>query len=317
MDIINKVRAFNQDLVKYYEISINDLNPISDKTVKLYDSKGNAYFLKETKINALEKYRFLESQGVHNVIYPIKNRKNDYVTRTMSQAFYLNNYYDDYTIVKEAKAQQLFNELNNIHDKTSYSRQLNPSTSRPKFEEITNRLDYKYKMLENYVRSIEAKPLDIYSMPILANYQYFLDAKKELVRLQKRIISTIKAKESVDYSFIHNNPKLDHLLNIDGGSFLVSIDNGKIGVESLDLAKYYVENEDLNVDYKSIITSRYKNSNPFYYDYFRYMVLLIYVARLNISTDEYISAGEFITTSNSIKKYFKNFSDYEDTNEEV
>ena len=45
MDIINKVRAFNQDLVKYYEISINDLNPISDKTVKLYDSKGNAYFL--------------------------------------------------------------------------------------------------------------------------------------------------------------------------------------------------------------------------------------------------------------------------------
>lgn len=317
MDIINKVRAFNQDLVKYYEISINDLNPISDKTVKLYDSKGNAYFLKETKINALEKYRFLESQGVHNVIYPIKNRKNDYVTRTMSQAFYLNNYYDDYTIVKEAKAQQLFNELNNIHDKTAYSRQLNPSTSRPKFEEITNRLDYKYKMLENYVRSVEARPLDIYSMPILANYQYFLDAKKELVRLQKRIISTIKAKESVDYSFIHNNPKLDHLLNIDGGSFLVSIDNGKIGVESLDLAKYYVENEDLNVDYKSIIKRRYKNSNPFYYDYFRYMVLLIYIARLNISTDEYISAGEFITTSNSIKKYFKNFSDYEDTNEEV
>ena len=88
-------------------------------------------------------------------------------------------------------------------------------------------------------------------------------------------------------------------------------------MESLDLAKYYVENEDLNVDYKSIIKRRYKNSNPFYYDYFRYMVLLIYIARLNISTDEYISAGEFITTSNSIKKYFKNFSDYEDTNEEV
>ena len=38
---------------------------------------------------------------------------------------YLNNYYDDYTIVKEAKAQQLFNELNNIHDKTAYSRPMN------------------------------------------------------------------------------------------------------------------------------------------------------------------------------------------------
>lgn len=310
MDIINKVRSFNQDLVKYYEISINDLNPISDKTVKLYDSNGNTYFLKETKINSLEKYKFLESQGVTNVIYPLKNKQNEFVTRSLSHAFYINNYYDNYTIIKEAKAKTLFNELNIIHNKTSYSRQLSPTTSRPKFEELTNRLDYKYKMLENYVRSIEAKPLDIYSMPILENYQYLLDAKKELVRLQKRLISTIKARESIEYSFVHNNPKLDHLLNIDGGGYLVSIDNGKIGIESLDLAKYYVENENINIDFKNLIMSQYRGANPFYYDYFRYMVLLIYVIRLNISTDEYASANEFILASNSIRKYFKNFPDY-------
>lgn len=316
MDIINKVRALNNDIVKYYEISINDLNPISDKTVKLYDSNGNSYFLKETKINSLEKYQFLENLGVNNIIYPLKNKNKEYVTRSLSHAFYINNYYDNNTIIKETKTQQLFNELNKVHDKTSYTRQLNPRTSRPKFEEITKRLDFKYKMLESYIRSIEARPLDMLSMPILENYQYLLDAKKELVRLQKRIISTIKAKESIEYSFIHNNPKLDHLLTIDGSGYLISIDNGKIGIESLDLAKYYIENADANIDFKSIIMTRYNGINPFYYDYFRYMVLLIYIIRLNINTDSYINANEFIETSNLVKKYFKNFPDISTNNEE-
>ena len=50
MDIVNKVRAFNQDLVKYYEISISDLNPLSDKAVKVYDSKGNDFLVKDSGI---------------------------------------------------------------------------------------------------------------------------------------------------------------------------------------------------------------------------------------------------------------------------
>ena len=103
-----------------------------------------------------------------------------------------------------------------------------------KFEEITNRLDYKFKTLENYVRSVEASNLDENTMSVLGNYHYILDAKKELIRLQKRIISVVKAKEGVDYSFIHNNPKLDNLLNIKGAYYLTSIENGKIGIYSLE-----------------------------------------------------------------------------------
>ena len=141
-------------------------------------------------------------------------------------------------------------------------------------------------------------------MPVLANYQYLLDVKKELIRLQKRIISSVKAKETIEYSFIHNNPKLDHLLNIQGNNFLTSIENSKIGLESLDVAKLYVENENLNIDYTGLLIERFNNINPFYYDYFRYMVLLLYVEGLVLSTDEYINAQMFINTTNSIKKYF-------------
>lgn len=315
-ELNQKIRALHNDLVKYYEISIDNVNPITNKTYKITDSSGKNYFLKETNYNALEKYQFLADQGINNVLYPRLNEHKEYVTRNLSHAFYINDYYEDSTIYREVKAQNLFSELNSLHQQTSFVRQLNASTSRPKFEEITNRLDYKYKMLENYVRSIEAKPLNIYSMPILANYQYYLDAKKELVRLQKRIISSIKAKDSIEYSFLHNNPQLNHLLNIRGAHYLVSLDSGKIGINSLDMAKYYIENEDLNLDFKTLIGSRYASEHPFYYDYFRYMILLIYVSRTTIGNDEYANAQTFINTSNSIKKYFNQFSDFEEVTSE-
>lgn len=302
-------RESANDIVKYYEISLDQFKVITPKTIKFQDSNGNNYFLKNTKYNVYEKYMFLNNQNINNILFPLKNKRNEFVTRNNNSAFYINNYIEDFTIIKEMKFQNMYNELNKLHDQTKIIRQLNPSSSRPKFEEITNRLDYKFKALENYVRSVEAKNLNIYSMPVLANYQYLLDTKKELVRLQKRIISSVKAKETIEYSFIHNNPKLEHLLNVHGNNYLTSIENSKIGLESLDLAKLYVENENLNIDYTGLLIDRFNNINPFYYDYFRYMVLLLYVEGLVLSTDEYINAQMFINTTNSIKKYFDNFKD--------
>ena len=307
----NSIRIYKDSIVKYYEISISDLVKLSSKSYKLIDNEGNEYFLKKTNYNVLEKYKFLNNQGINNVLYPSKNKLNEFVTRKMPHAIYISKFYEDSTIIKEIKINNLFNELNNIHERTLFKRQLSPDKSRPKFEELTNRLDYKFNLLENFVRSVEAKPLNIFSMPVLANYQYLLDTKKELVRLQKRLISVIKAKESIEYSFIHNNPKIDHLLNVGGTNYLTSIDSGKIGIESLDMAKFYIENEDINIDLSSLIMDRYKSFNPFYYDYFRFMVLIIYINRLNVTENNYANAQIFINTTNSLKKYFNNFKDIE------
>ena len=306
----NGIRKLNTDLVKYYEVSLDKLFRLSSKSYKLVDKSGNSFFLKETNYNTLEKYLFLENQGIRNILFPLKNYRNEYVTRNMPNSFYLSKYYDDNTIIKEVKLNNLLNELSSLHENTSFKRQLNPMSARPKFEELSTRLDYKYKTLENFVRSIEAKPLNIYSMPVLSNYQYLLDAKKDLVRLQKRIISSIKAKDSIEYSFLHNNPKLDHLLNVNGESFLTSIDNSKIGLLSLDYAKMYVENEDLNIDFGELFKDKFSGINPFYYDYFRFMVLNIYLQRINVTSDSYANAQSFINTSISIKKYFNYFTDF-------
>ena len=133
------------------------------------------------------------------------------------------------------------------------------------------------------------------------------------MKLQKRLISSIKAHEGVNYSFVHNNPDLDHLLNIKGVNYLSSLDNGKIGINSLDMAKFYVMNEQYDIDFKQLILDKYYDENQlFYYDYFRFLVLVIYIIRMPITIDDYINANSFVDTSESIKRYFKNFLDYKE-----
>ena len=64
-------RKFIPDLVKYYEISLVDYIPITHKTYKLSTENGQQYFLKETTDSTLNKYQYLESKGISNVLYPI------------------------------------------------------------------------------------------------------------------------------------------------------------------------------------------------------------------------------------------------------
>ena len=154
----------------------------------------------------------------------------------------------------------MYKELRNIHSETSFKRQLKAENLRPKFEEITKQLDYKFSLIETFVRSVESKNLTVFSMPILSNYRYILDAKKELVRLQKMLIVQIKDKISVNYSFVHNNPKIDHLIYSNGSKYLTSIDHSKLGLSSLDMAKLYIETSDLGVDFKSYIVDYYYQS---------------------------------------------------------
>ncbi len=312
-DAFDKIRKYDNDLVKYYEIEIIDYEPISAKAYKLVTNANNEYFFKETNDVALEKYQYLANQGISNILYPLENIEKRFITKTTQRSFYINNYIQQIPIREDAKVANMFNELNTLHNQTSMRKTLDPSKSRVKFDELSSQLDYKFRVLEQMVRRVESRPLDIFSMPILENYHTILNAKKELVKLQKRIISSVKARESVNYSFLHNNPSIDHLLNVRGVNYLTSIDNGKTGISSLDMAKFYVKNESYDIDFKSMILNEYYDENHlFYYDYFRYLVLVIYIKRMPVSTEDYINASTFVETSNCITRYFNNFSDYKE-----
>lgn len=304
---------FTQNVKEKYNIDVLDIQKYTHRTIILNGSNG-AYLLKFTNPDVEQKYEFLSNIGISNILYPLLNNEKSYLSKGDNTYFLTNFVNNSNTLIPEVKAQTLFNDLNYIHQKTAFKRQLSPMTSRPKFEEITKQLDYKFTLLEQFIRSVETRPLEVFSMPILSNYHYILDAKFELVKLEKKIIQIIKDRESVEFSFVHNNPQLEHLVVNRGERYITSIDKGKIGISSLDMAKLYIENDDLNLDFRAMFKEYFSmKESDFYFEYFKFLVLFIYIKRITITGLDYTSSQSFISSAQNIVKYFHNFKDEQST----
>lgn len=295
--------------LRYYDINLNDYQKITSKTYKVKCENGNCYIMKKTDLYTNEKYDFLYNQGIDNVIYPIQNKNGKYVSKRNEELFYLMNYFPENNVIPEIKANQMNNQLMNLHFNTYYKKQLSPKFSRKKMEDIYEYLEYKFGTLELLVRTIEARPFDEYSITILKNYHYILDAKLIMAKYQKKLISSIKEKKSVNYSFIHNNPKLNHLINYQGKQYLISLEHSKVGIPSLDIVKFYLETEDLNIDKKELIMNYFNHyDDEIYFDYFCFFVLLYYIKGIVIIDKDYISSQSFLYATNSIKKFIETFN---------
>jgi hypothetical protein len=296
----------------FYGIKLKDIHPISDKCFMLTpETEEKNYLLKEVPPYAKQKYEYLSGEAISNVIYPIFNEHRTYCsTCSNGNSFYLREYYDKNEMIPEVAFQSMFQELETLHQRTVVKKRLSQEKARPKMEEMTKRLNYEFIEMEQFVRSVESMPIGFYSMAILANYQYLLDAKKEMVYLQKRIITKIKDRESIDYVFLHNRPDLDHLINIKGSKYLLSLENGHHGIGSLDFAKLYFANEDLDIDYASLFKTYFQSlDSDFYFDYFRYLVLFFIIRRIHLTSDIASNANLFIVSEKSIKKYFARFKE--------
>lgn len=307
------VRNLYFDIRENYNIDLLSYCPLTSKSVKIITKDNNKLIVKKSKDKVKSKYMFLKNEGLDNIIYPYFNKKKNLLTRLSNDEFfdecyYVLPFYDDNNVLNETKVKSLLEELKTLHIKTSFKRNLSLKKSKNKMEEIISLLDFKFKLLEAYVRTIETQKYDEFTIPILKNYHYILDCRKILIEKNRKIVNAIKEGKSVTYCFLHNNPKLDHLIINEGNRFLISIDNGIIGIPSLDIAKFYIENEDINFDiYTHIYNYFNEYEDEFYYDYFVFLVLLIYIKGLIIDSKGYISTQSFIFTTNSINKFIKTF----------
>ena len=315
---VQESKLFNlkKSILENYNLNIVKNESNSNKTKLLFCQEGKCFILKEVDADVSKIFEFLESLGISNVILPNTNNNNQFISKTNNKYYYISNYYRSNETMSERKATDLFYELTKLHELTAVPRKMEPKYYRNKFDELSKRLDYTFKKIEEYVRGLESKKINSTSYQILERYYIILNAKQELSRLQKKLILSIKDEESVNYTFIHNDPKLDHLLYVRGNKYLVSLEKGKMGILSLDLAKFYVENSNLKIDLKTLICDElFKYDTDFYYDYFRFVVILIYIFRINITNELVINVQSFIINSDEIEKFMKNFVDRVRTND--
>ena len=305
------------DVRNNYNINLLSYAPITSKSIKAVTKDKEKIIIKKSKDKVKNKYLFLKNEGLDNIIYPFFNNKKDFITNYRNnnenlfcdECYYVMPYYDDNNVLNEKKAKDLLEQLQILHNKTAFNRKISIIKSKPKMEEIIKFLDYRFQLLEAYIRTVEAQKFDEFTIPILKNYHYILECKSILIDKNKKIVKAIKEEKSVTYCFLHNNPKLDHLIIYEGNKYLISIDNGVLGISSLDIAKFYIENNDINFDMNAHITEYFKQyDDDFYYDYFIFLVLFIYLKGLIIDDKGYITTQSFIFTTSSMKKFIKTFN---------
>lgn len=295
--------------LKEYDIPGKEYVQISSKTAKISCSEGKCFFLKETDLTTEEKMRFLSDNNVNNILYPLVNKKGNFVTLANNKAYYISEYIDSRNQIDELKFKTMKVELDSLHNNTTFRKELSASESRKKLEEIFNYLRYKFDSIESFVREVESKPFNEYSILILKEYHNILDSKIILANLNKKIVEHVKQKKSIDYSFIHNNPKLDHLIKDSYNNYLVSLDRSKIGIPTLDLVKLYIQTEDIKINKKEIYQEYFNTlDDEFYCDYFCFFVMLYYIKGLIVDELDYVTSQSFVHTSRELSKFINDFN---------
>ena len=130
-----------------------------------------------------------------------------------------------------------------------------------------------------------------------------------MAKINKKLIVDVKNNKSVYYSFIHNNPKKSHLLVSNGNSYLISLEKSKMGIPSLDIVKFYLENESLNIDIKELIIDYFsKYDDDFYINYFYFFVMLYYIKGIVIINNDYITSQSIVFATKKLSLFIERFS---------
>ncbi|MGB4695488.1 MAG: hypothetical protein WBK54_04170 [Bacilli bacterium] len=302
------IRVF-RGLRDLYDLSFASYKPLTSKTYRLKTKEGLYYFTKKSELFAKEKYNFLYHQGIKNIFYPLRNRLGEFVSDYGKQKYFVSEYVGASTVLKELQARALLEELTDLHERTFFKRQLSADFSRRKMELLFEYLQYKFNVLEAYVRTLETREFDEFSIPVLKNYRHLLEAKKIMGHIHRRLVSDIKEKKSVYFAFVHNNPRISHLLLRSGKRFLTSIERAKVGITSLDLAKFYINSEDINIDRVGLVEGYLQRfDDDFYRNYFCFLVLLYYLQGIILYDKDYVSCQSFLYASSSIRDFLSAFS---------
>lgn len=182
-------------------------------------------------------------------------------------------------------------EYNQLHLSSIIDKKINKRNEISKLYYIFKKLEYKFNILETFIREVENKGKFSYEdLLVLSNYKFILLAKQKLSEKQLLIHNYIKEKEYIKYS---------HLSNI----------KNKIGIPTIDFSYLYCINDDVNINWIEVLKNNIvANYGEFEFNYFLFYTMYMLVLCYEFNTDNNHSIFIFNQVSNKIYKFLKDFN---------
>lgn len=284
------------------QVQIISQNRITSNVV-LFKTIDEEYILKSVNSKCKEVYDFLKSQEVANVNYPVLT------LNTKEGLYYIYKSLTKYKYPIYKQIGDFLESLDILHKSTAYEKKLSKKSFKYLYRTY-KKLDYKFQLLEMYIRESEVKvDKTDYDWVVLSKYQVFLNVKPMMYDLQKKIHKYVDEEKPVIFSLNHGNPSLDHIIN----KQLYSFDNAYLGIFISDFAKAYVTLDHINVDWFTLIDELINPyGSNFYKIYFKFLVLYIYIISLDFDlTNSNNACNKYIQIARKIAVFTKNFDSYQ------
>ena len=216
-------------------LQVLDIKPLKYEkrnNITIVDTKDKKYVLK--KITNKDIYKYLRSRNFNNI--PSIRIIDDYE---------IYDYIEDIEIPKEQKLNDLVSIVSLLHEKTTYTKDINSDEYKKIYEDLLNNIEYTYNYYSDMMTIIESK---IYMSP--SEYLLARNISKVFIKLDELKIdvdewySLVENKTTIRNSLLHNNLELNHLVN----NYLISWDKSKKDMPILDLYKMYKKNNLTNID---------------------------------------------------------------------
>ena len=209
----------------------------------LESTSGNVIVKKKSDINIRELFSYLASRNFLNYPKLVEDNRED---------INVFEYIEDTSMPKEQKASDLVNVISNLHNKTTYFKEVTSDTFKEIYENILSNILYKEKFFNDLITDAEDNvfPSPSQNLLLTNSYKIFeaIDFCKRELEEWYTEVSDIK-KERV--ALIHNNLKLEHYIR-NKNDYLISWDKAGTDTPILDLVNFY-KNEALNINFSEVL----------------------------------------------------------------
>ena len=225
-----------------------------NEILKKYNIHGVRY-KKEGKCIIIDDKYVIKPNKTNIYEYLNYRNLNNYPDITIEDSYEISEYIDEIEMPNEQKMIDLITIISNLHKKTTYYKKISEFNIEEIYEDIKNKLDsikIYYDNLMNEVESTIYMPPSYYLLARNVSFIYkMIEYSYNSLNKWKKNIENV---DKIRVSIIHNNLKIEHLIN----DKLISWDNSKISLPIFDLYKLYINtyneydwNELLNIYFKN------------------------------------------------------------------
>lgn len=230
----------------------------------LESTSGNVIVKEKGNVDIRELYNYLSSRNFTNYPKLVEDNREDV------NVF---EYVENTLMPDEQKASDLIEILSNLHNKTTYFKDVTSDTFKEIYENVLSNILYKEKFFNDLMAEAEDNVFPSPSEHLLLNNSYKIFEAIEFCKSElEEWLTLVRDIKKERVSLIHNNVKLEHFIR-NTKEYLISWDKAGIDTPILDLVTFY-RNEALNINFSEIL-KKYLNSYPLKDDELKLFFILI------------------------------------------